>query len=157
MELSYAHLSQGFGCEWLPECHEGCGCNMRASRTDGTVCYPCADTWLRGQRFSWHVNVNFILTVIIFRRLHGVWGAGSPLIKVDNKVQLPRIASAMCEEHHQTGNTRRLLFPTVLLLTRYVRLSFLRWAHGDLQATETSWDRLSFMPECWASKTWREV
>lgn len=54
----------------------------------------------------------FILTAVIFRCLHGVRGVGASLIKVDNKVQLPGPAPAVCEEHHKTGNFR----PSVLLL-----------------------------------------
>lgn len=48
------------------------------------------------------------LTVVTIRRLHGVRGAWPSFIKVDNKVQLPGAAPAMCEEHHKTGDTSLL-------------------------------------------------
>lgn len=117
-------------CEALPESR---GCNLRPTWTDGSVRSAPADKWSQSRGFSWHVNVIFILTETIFRCLHGVWGAGASLIKVDHKVQLPGITFAMCEEHHQTGNTRR---STVLLLTHHVSESLL---FSESEVTQRLW------------------
>lgn len=98
----------------------GVNCCMNAKRFVAVTRDPPGQTVVfavvsQGHGFSWHGNVIFILTEITFRRLHGVWGAGPSPIKVDHKVQLPRITFAMCEEHHQTGNIRCLRLPSVVV------------------------------------------
>lgn len=76
------------------------------------------------------------LTVATIRRLHGVWGARPSFIKVDNKVQLPRAAAAMCEEHHKTGNTNLLFTGGVSQKHWNVAPTSLRQT-GSLQTVET--------------------
>lgn len=65
-----------------------------------------------------NVHMSVFLSARVFKRwkyqsltlhprcMYGVWGTGPSPSEMDHKIQLPGFATAMCQEHHQTGEVQ---------------------------------------------------